>query len=96
MTNRYRVTLTGSDIRHIAATVRRRLLEDDTDGPEPIMTSLGYVDVWTDGTTSATGRDPVVDPDSAMTGHCPICGWVDARDEHRACAAEVVRFVGQW
>jgi len=49
--------LTADDIEHLRECwfVAR---EDDTldDGPEPVMTSVGYVDLWSDGEVTAHGE----------------------------------------
>lgn len=50
--------LSRADVAHLTGELRRRLEDnmresDDPDydegGPEPVMTSLGYVDLWMDG-----------------------------------------------
>ncbi len=49
--------LTTEDLAHLANALRARLEdEEDEGGPEPVMTSLGYVDLWRDGEIMSFGR----------------------------------------
>lgn len=42
--------LTKSDIEHLREELNAMRSDDDlADGPEPVMTSIGYVDLWSDG-----------------------------------------------
>ena len=56
--------LTAEDIAHLEAEVARRREDNmrdpsdpeyDKGGPEPVMTSLGYVDIWVDGDVICNG-----------------------------------------
>lgn len=56
--------LTAEDIAHLETEVARRREDNmrdpsdpeyDEGGPEPVMTSLGYVDIWVDGDVICNG-----------------------------------------
>jgi hypothetical protein len=82
------MNLTNSDIRHCIETYRgltERNEGDTYDGPETVMISFGYADVYLDGDVVVWGGlvcnvadreiDDVPDDDepcaAAMTAHCP-------------------------
>ena len=60
-------TLTAADLDTLSlALVRRRHDHEDREpsdpdydegGPEPVMTSIGYVDLWLDGQVTNRGRE---------------------------------------
>jgi len=70
--------LTQHDLRWLAYNLADRLSdpEDDQEGYDCVMTSIGYVSLWCDGEVGADydGEPLVLDPDSAHS-HCPVCGW---------------------
>lgn len=57
-------TLTDADLTHLSRELSRRQEDHaqdpgsphyDEGGPEPVMTSIGYVDLWIDGDVIANG-----------------------------------------
>lgn len=57
--------LTLADVKHLETEMVRRIennMREPTDpdydegGPEPVMTSLGYVDLWIDGEVVQNGQ----------------------------------------
>ena len=48
--------LTASDIEWCRQVCRELQNDPDTDGPEVVMTSLGYAEVWSDGDIVFNGR----------------------------------------
>jgi hypothetical protein len=52
-----RPTLTDHDKQHLRDEYEEILLDGgDIDGPEVVMTSLGYVELWIDGDVCAYGE----------------------------------------
>lgn len=94
--------LTNGDVRWLAENLREMHVPPDDwepdgahagdtyypDGPDAVMTSIGYVSLWADG--SVNGTD-VLDVDSVLSGHCPVCGALDTDDstvDHSDCDDE--------
>jgi hypothetical protein len=51
------MTLTDDDKQHLHEEYQYMLAdEEDYDGPETVMVSCGYVDLWIDGDVVAHGR----------------------------------------
>jgi hypothetical protein len=81
--------LNGHDVRHLALELAEKLWDGDgfeeDDGPEVVVTSIGYVDLYSDGSVSGYGRIIwELDPDSAGI-HCPLCGWAEEGHDHSDC-----------
>lgn len=53
---RPRPTLTDRDKQHLRDEYEEILLDYDNDGPEVVVTSLGYVELWIDGDVCAYGE----------------------------------------
>jgi hypothetical protein len=80
--------LNGHDVRHLAHELAEKLWNGEgyeDDGPEVVMTSVGYVDLYSDGSVGGYGRILwELDPDSCGTW-CPICGTAEDDGTHDIC-----------